>query len=132
MKIPKKRFLYLPTEPELKDLMSQMHGKYDAFKTCSLRLMDDFHQYNYRLSLCSNKSYSYEEQQAAGCLPNDTTQQCSDKLLKVCIRQPALALKDSSAKVQSTLQALITKSTEFTNRLRALSDQLSDQLQERH
>lgn len=34
---------------------------------------------------CAAKSYSIQDQQAAGCLPSDTVAQCSDKLLKHCV-----------------------------------------------
>lgn len=34
---------------------------------------------------CADKSYSAQDQKAAGCLPTDSVQQCSDKLVKYCI-----------------------------------------------
>lgn len=34
---------------------------------------------------CAEKGYSAQDQKTAGCLPSDSVQQCSDKLVKYCI-----------------------------------------------
>jgi hypothetical protein len=47
-------------------------------------------------------------------------------------RQSNIALSGLPGKVQNTLQALISKSTDLANKLKALSDELSDLLLQRH
>jgi hypothetical protein len=115
-------FLIPLTDSELAELISQVDKKYNNFSTASTGLKNDFQKYNSQLTTCSDKSYTYEEQQAAGCLPNDTIQQCSDKLLKICVERQALALKASSGTVQTKIQELIAKATELANRLKTLNN----------
>jgi hypothetical protein len=112
------------TDAELEDLISQVDKKHYDFSAAANGLKDDFKKYNTQLLTCSDKSYTYEEQQAAGCLPNDTIQQCSDKLLKICVARQASALKVSSESVLNKIQELISKSTELANRLKALNTAL--------
>jgi hypothetical protein len=80
--------------------------------------------YNGQLNECLHRPYTFQEQQAAGCLPNDTVQQCSDKLLKRCIGPYASHVKGDSELLQNMLQDLISRSTELANKLKALSNEL--------
>jgi hypothetical protein len=74
------------------------------------------------LKTCTSKSYTYEEQIAAGCLPNDTIQQCSDKLLKSCAGPDALDVKGKSDSLQNKL-------IEQADKLKVLSNLLQQKFQ---
>lgn len=71
-------------------------------------------------SCCSqNKSFSVQDQQAAGCANSDTVGQCMDKLTKYCVKSVA-ASKQLGTKLQDDQQR--------TANIAATSTLLSDQL----
>lgn len=119
-----KRFTFILTGEDLDNLIAEINKIHEVFSSRSNLLNTYFGIYLSQLNECSNRPYTYQEQQAAGCLPNDTIQQCSDKLLKHCAGQYALKLKQRSDSVQHTIQELINKSTELSNKLKALSNEL--------
>jgi hypothetical protein len=52
---------------------------------------DNFNNYRAQVNSCCSpqKSFSVQEQQAAGCLESDTVKQCMDKLTGYCIKNVA-------------------------------------------
>ena len=117
------------TKEELEILIDRIRSKYDAFSSYSGGLRSRFSDYNYQLSVCSKKAYTYEEQQAAGCQPNDTIQQCSEKLMKQCAGQRASMLKDRSDNMQDKIKDLIDALDELSRKLKMLSSELQQKYQ---
>jgi hypothetical protein len=75
---------------------------------------------NYVHNCCSqNKSFSVQDQQAAGCTNSDTVGQCMDKLTKYCISQ---------FKTKNELKSQLMQSREKANALSTETKQLSDKL----
>jgi hypothetical protein len=69
---------------------------------------------------CSqNKSFSVQDQQAAGCANSDTVKQCMDKLIKYCISQ---------FKTRNDLKAKLMQSQDKANKISMETKQLSDKL----
>jgi hypothetical protein len=69
---------------------------------------------------CSeNKSFSVQDQQAAGCANSDTVKQCMDKLVKSCINK---------FKTRDELKAKLMQSQDKANKISMETKQLSDKL----
>lgn len=62
----------------LTEKFSQLSGNAKAYESMAKSIPGMVQQ-------CSAKSYSVQDQQAAGCTASDTVAQCSDKLLKHCL-----------------------------------------------
>jgi hypothetical protein len=66
-----------------------------------------------------NKSFSVQDQQAAGCSGGDTVKQCMEKLVKSCIRQ---------YKKRDELKAQLLQSQDKAGKISEKTKQLSDKL----
>lgn len=128
MKIKSSVFLKLNvivlTKDDIINYREQIESKYNSLKSGLYNLRSKYSTYNSRLNYCNKKSYTYEEQIDAGCLSNDTIQQCSEKLLVSCAGQSASSLKYQSDEVQGKIKDLIDISDELAKKLNVLSKDL--------
>lgn len=79
--------------------------------------------YNSSVASCCSptKSFSVQDQQAAGCAGNDTVNQCVDKLIKHCI---------SNAPRKAEIKALLQKSQIKAGKYSAKMQQLAAEIQQ--
>jgi len=87
--------------------------------------IDDELRYNYKphVNNCLNKSYSVQEQQAAGCAGNDTVNQCMNKLYKYCMG----GYKGGNGSKEKFLEKF-KRALECSNNANVKSKQLSEEL----
>ena len=83
-------------------------------------ISSDVHYYKGHLEGCCSqqKSFSVQDQQAAGCANSDTVQQCMDKLLRQCINHGR----------NNNIMARLTESQEKSNNISIKTKQLSEQI----
>lgn len=82
--------------------------------------------YNSYIKNCANKSYSVQDQVAAGCKGNDTVDLCTDKLFRHCLSryEESKSNYNTSNSLKSRIAKGIEKSDKITSEARDLSDAL--------
>ncbi len=82
---------------------------------------DDFYNYRAQVNGCCSpqKSFSVQEQQAAGCLENDTVKQCMDKLTGYCINN--VAEKNT---IKNHLDFYPKRADDISSKMKELSGQM--------
>ena len=82
---------------------------------------DNFYNYRAQVNSCCSpqKSFSVQEQQAAGCLESDTVKQCMDKLTGYCIKN--VAEKDT---VKNHLDFYPKRADDISSKMKELSGQM--------
>ena len=86
--------------------------------------MNYIRSYKPHIKNCLAKSYSIQDQQAAGCAGTDTVNQCMDKLYKYCIG----SYKGGTGNKEEFKNRL-RKHMESSNNISVKSKKYSDQLQ---
>ena len=84
--------------------------------------------YKTYVNSCANRSYSVQDQMAAGCQGSDTVDQCTEKLFRNCLRryeQDKTSYNDSS---HAGLKSRISKGIEKADKIHAETKELSDAL----
>ena len=82
---------------------------------------DNFDNYRAQVNGCCSpqKSFSVQEQQAAGCLESDTVKQCMDKLTGYCIKNAA-----EKGTVKNHLDFYPKRADDISSKMKELSGQM--------
>ena len=82
---------------------------------------DNFDNYRAQVNSCCSpqKSFSVQEQQAAGCLESDTVKQCMDKLTGYCIKNVA-----EKGAVKNHLDFYPKRADDISIKMKELSEQM--------
>jgi hypothetical protein len=82
---------------------------------------DNFYNYRAQVNGCCSpqKSFSVQEQQAAGCLESDTVKQCMDKLTGYCINNVA-----EKGTVKNHLDFYPKRADDISSKMKELSEQM--------
>ena len=82
---------------------------------------DNFNNYRAQVNSCCSpqKSFSVQEQQAAGCLESDTVKQCMDKLTGYCIKNVA-----EKGTVKNHLDFYPKRADDISSKMKELSGQM--------
>ena len=82
---------------------------------------DNFYNYRAQVNSCCSpqKSFSVQEQQAAGCLESDTVKQCMDKLTGYCIKNVA-----EKGAVKNHLDFYPKRADDISIKMKELSEQM--------
>jgi len=82
---------------------------------------DNFYNYRAQVNSCCSpqKSFSVQEQQAAGCLESDTVKQCMDKLTGYCINNVA-----EKGTVKNHLDFYPKRADDISIKMKELSEQM--------
>jgi hypothetical protein len=82
---------------------------------------DNFNNYRAQVNSCCSpqKSFSVQEQQAAGCMDSDTVKQCMDKLTGYCINNVA-----GKGTVKNHLDFYPKRADDISIKMKELSEQM--------
>ena len=94
-----KRLAALPGAGDLRNYVSAYETRLATFRTA--------HDGYFRaLGQCHSRSYSVNDQRAAGCSASDSLQQCTDKLLSRCMEPSTRAYSDATSQLNGALNIM--------------------------
>jgi len=103
------------------DVVRSIHHLWAGLNCCRSDFTDLYDIYNSYVDQCcsSNKSFSVQEQQAAGCLNSDTVKQCMDKLNMACINNYA-----EKSSLKNKLDHDLKRTESISIKMKELSEQM--------